>query len=83
MRADDALGCPYCQGELTATGEPTTPWRCAACGQRYALAGRCLVLLRREDADRWREFARRYRAARRRDGWRPLSREQALNLPYG
>jgi SAM-dependent methyltransferase len=45
--------------------------------------GQCPVLLRREDAVRFQEFTHQYREARLREGWQPLSREQALGLPYG
>ena len=40
------------------------------------------VLLRQEDAVRLREFARQYREDRLREGWQPLTREQAMGLPY-
>jgi SAM-dependent methyltransferase len=43
--------------------------------------GQIPVLLRREDATRLAEFSRRYREARLREGWQPLTLEQALALP--
>lgn len=82
MRAGDALGCPYCQEKLAASGEPTMPLQCTACGQRYAVEGQVPVLFRREDAGHFREFGRQYREARQREGWHPLTRDQALRLPY-
>jgi SAM-dependent methyltransferase len=45
--------------------------------------GQIPVLLRREDATRLAEFSRRYREARLREGWQPLTLEQALALPGG
>jgi SAM-dependent methyltransferase len=82
MQASDAMGCPYCQAGLVATGEPKMPLQCTVCGRRYSLEGRCPVLIRQEDADRFQEFARQYREARLREGWQPATREQALALPY-
>ncbi len=39
--------------------------------------------MRQEDAAVLADFSRRYRDARLQEGWRPLTREQALALPYG
>jgi SAM-dependent methyltransferase len=78
----DAIGCPYCQGRLATTGKPVALLQCAACGQGYALEGRCPVLFRREDHVRLQDFAQKYQEARQSEGWQPPTREQALSLPY-
>jgi SAM-dependent methyltransferase len=83
MDAYQALGCPYCQGALAASGEPSMPWQCPTCGGQFSQEGQIPVLFRRQDIDPFDEFARQYREARLRDGWRPLSPEEMLRLPYG
>lgn len=75
------MGCPYCQGALR-------PGRkgglcCSECGHQFALRGCIPLLLRHEDAARLAGFSGDYREARLRDGWRPLTPEQMLALPYG
>jgi SAM-dependent methyltransferase len=82
MKPGDALGCPYCQERLAATGELAMPLQCTACRRRFALDGHVPELFRQEDAARFDEFARQYRQARLRDGWQPPTRKQALDLPY-
>lgn len=83
MRPYSALGCPYCQAALDATETSSTPWQCCECGQHFAVDGQIPVLLRREDVTRLAEFSRQYREARLREGWQPLTLEQALALPEG
>jgi SAM-dependent methyltransferase len=77
-----AIGCPYCQGALHSAADKVG-LTCSGCGQTFALRGRTPVFLRAEDVERLARFADEYRQARLRDGWRPLTQEQALALPYG
>jgi SAM-dependent methyltransferase len=83
MDPHDALGCPYCQAALQVSQDVTTPWHCRGCGQYFASQGQIPVLLRRADAARLAEFSCQYREARLREGWQPLTPEQALALPEG
>jgi SAM-dependent methyltransferase len=83
MESHTALGCPYCQAALEASGASSTPWQCSECGQRFAAQGQIPVLLRREDVTRLAEFSSQYGKARLREGWQPLTLEQALALPDG
>jgi SAM-dependent methyltransferase len=87
MQADlagwlDVLGCPCCQGALRLADDGGL--RCPACDERFLLTGDGLpALVRREDAAPLAAFSREYREARLREGRRPLTPKQALNLPYG
>lgn len=83
MEPFPALGCPYCQAALDATGPSTTPWQCHGCGRRFTEHGQIPVLLRQETVTRLAEFSTQYRQARQHEGWQPLTREQALALPGG
>ena len=83
MEPFPALGCPYCQAALDATGYATTALQCRECGQRFAAHGQIPVLLRQEDVTRLADFSSQYRKARLCEGWQPLTREQALALPGG
>ncbi len=57
--------------------------RCPTCDHRFPVQSGVPSLVRREDAAALGDFSRRYREARLREGWRPLTSEQALALPYG
>jgi SAM-dependent methyltransferase len=83
MAMDNAFGCPYCQSPLTAERQPSMPWHCRGCGQRFAQKGQIPVLVRREDAERFSAFGEAYRQARLHEGWQRLAPEQALALPGG
>lgn len=75
------LACPLCGGELELSAKGA---RCVADDSVYPLRPSGLLDLRpstiRAEAD---AFAAAYRAARWREGWRPLSPEAALALPEG
>ena len=77
----DVLGCPYCQGALQLVEEKAL--HCPACGRRFPVHGGVPSLVRREDAATLAAFSRRYQEARRQEGWRPMTPEQARELPYG
>ncbi|MEE8390849.1 MAG: methyltransferase domain-containing protein [Anaerolineae bacterium] len=77
----DVLGCPDCQGALRLIDDKAL--HCPACGHRFLLRGGVPSLVRRKDVMMLAEFSRRYREARLREGWRPLTPQQALALPYG
>lgn len=76
----DVLGCPYCRGPLRADDDSLF---CPACDQRFPIRNQIPSLVRRDDAAALADFGRRYREARLQEGWRPLTSEQALALPYG
>ena len=79
----EVLGCPYCQGGLQLTDGDVVALECPACGKLFSMAGGIPRLLRHEDAGRLDRFSQEYRQARVGEGFGPLSREQALALPYG
>ena len=81
----DVLGCPRCRGPLCLAGEAL---ECPPCGHRFPVLGGfrsqfVVSFVRQEDRDRLAAFSQRYREARLREGWRPLSAAQALALPDG
>jgi SAM-dependent methyltransferase len=57
--------------------------RCSTCARRFLVRDGVPSLLRGEEEAALADFSRGYRQARHKEGWRPLSREQALRLPYG
>jgi SAM-dependent methyltransferase len=76
----EIVGCPHCQGALQIAGDELA---CTGCHRRFPVQDRIPALLRQEDAQRLAGFSQRYREARLRDGWQPLSEDQALALPFG
>lgn len=79
----EPLGCPNCHGALTHTKDRGSPLVCPECDCCFAVQGNVLVLLRQQDADCLTKFSHRYHRARLQEGWQPLTRDEALALPYG
>lgn len=79
----DLLGCPHCRSPLEPTGPEGSTLSCRACGRAYRVEGSTPILLLRQDVARFAQFSQEYRESRMQDGWRPLTPQQALGLPYG
>ena len=77
----DVLGCPYCHSALEFKDNGQI--FCLGCSHRFSFQNLIPMLLRQEDLDLLEEFSRNYVQARRREGWCPMTAEQALALPYG
>ena len=78
----EVVGCPYCQSALQPGDSEGLSLRCLGCAYQFPVRGRIPVLLRGEDTPRLTQFSNHYRRARLEEGWRPISPEQALALPY-
>jgi len=76
----DVLGCPHCHAAFRLL-DPTT-LHCSACDCRFPVRNGVPALLRPEEEAAFADFGACYSEARRREGWRPSSPEQALRLPY-
>jgi len=74
------LACPYCQGVVEPKGASV---HCRGCQRQMPMEQGIPSLLREEDARRLAGFSAQYREARLRDGWRPMTGEQLLALPFG
>ncbi len=77
----DVLGCPVCQSALRQA--PGGGLHCPACARPFPQRNGIFSLLRQEQLSAFETFSHRYRQARLREGWRPLTPEQALQLPQG
>jgi SAM-dependent methyltransferase len=76
----DVLGCPYCHGPLRADAE------CLVCidgGHPFPVPDGIPSFVRQEDRARLATFSRQYREVRLSEGWRPLTVDQAVALPFG
>lgn len=76
----DVLGCPYCHSLLRQDAEGLV---CTAGGHSFPLVDGIPSLVQSEDRARFAQFSLRYREARLREGWQPLTVDQALALPFG
>lgn len=76
----DVLGCPACGAALVPRH---TALYCPACAQTFPLRGQIPVLLLPGEVTQFAALSARYRQQREDEGWRGLTPEQALALPYG
>jgi len=76
----ELLACPACGGALQAVEEGLG---CAPCGRRYPLSDGLVACLPPAELRRFDELAQGYREARLRDGWQPMTAEEAWALPEG
>jgi SAM-dependent methyltransferase/uncharacterized protein YbaR (Trm112 family) len=79
----DLLGCPNCQNVLDFDSNHTEYLLCQQCGRQYAFQDKTPILLREEDIEYLTCFNQAYQRTRLKQGWRPLTAEQALKLPFG
>jgi SAM-dependent methyltransferase len=80
---EEVLGCPSCQSALEVDDDARHPVTCPGCGERFSFHGQIPALLDGQEADRLKQAAEAYRAARLREGWEPMTPGQAQRLPYG
>lgn len=73
------LGCPDCGGALRL--QDASCLACRACAAQFPIQSGVPLLLREADRDCLDTYGRQYRAAREREGWTALARDQALALP--
>ncbi|MBN1810292.1 MAG: methyltransferase domain-containing protein [Anaerolineae bacterium] len=76
----DVLGCPCCHSLLRQEAEGLV---CTDGDHWYPIVDGIPSLVQPEDRARFAQFSLRYREARLREGWQPLTVDQALSLPFG
>jgi SAM-dependent methyltransferase len=75
------MGCPKCRQALGTVHEGGVG--CTGCGTHYPVLAQIPRLLPACQARAFAQSSHLYRKARLRDGWRPVTPEQALALPFG
>ena len=85
MKADwlDVIGCPSCQHALHFDNGYGSALACHTCSSQYPIQNERPVMLGEGDLEVLTEFNRQYKSRRLKEGWRPLTAEQFLALPFG
>jgi uncharacterized protein YbaR (Trm112 family) len=78
----ELIACPVCQHDLHFINGSDSSLVCQSCGGQYAIWDRIPRLVPAEDLENLIEFNQRYRKMRLSEGWRPMTAEQTLKLPF-
>jgi uncharacterized protein YbaR (Trm112 family) len=78
----ELVACPACRNSLSFDNGSDLSLVCQGCGDQYALQDRIPVLVPEKDLKRLSDFSQAYSRMRLDEGWRPISAEQALELPF-
>jgi uncharacterized protein YbaR (Trm112 family)/SAM-dependent methyltransferase len=78
----DVIGCPVCQNSLHFVNGNGPALVCRTCGNQYSIQNGTPVLVPEEDLEVLTEFNQEYQKMRLGEGWRPVTAEQYLRLPY-
>lgn len=74
------IGCPYCQGPLNLIER--SKLYCRQDSMTFLFKHKILLLIKKENEEKFKKFSLSYCKQRIKQGWRPLTPDQALRVPF-
>ncbi|MHA2289655.1 MAG: class I SAM-dependent methyltransferase [Promethearchaeota archaeon] len=74
------IGCPYCYGVLDLIESDRL--HCPQDLRTFVFKNNILILTRKDKVEEYEDFGRAYCKQRLKQGWKPLTRNQALKVPF-